>query len=351
MNEFPSRHTAGALALALGIAWSCLGAPARAATDFDPAADPARLAAEYVKVERLQALAKVRRAAISQFRVEFAVENEGKAQSSGTTGWTSTQAEIKLVGIGDDVRQAIADELHDRFVKDLEAAGLEVVPHGTLRENAAYKSLAPVLRTGQVPVGTQAGKSIFVGAKGMPYYLTNDDRHLGVGTLLGGISTTQPQNIEPEIATSLDAAVFRVTLLVAFAEQSSRGGLFNTRSSVSTAARLALVPRLSQWLIVTPDGRARSYLDDMVSMGADAVQLVETTTEGEKAVQAAANAITSLLAGGARKRVSYEARTTPEAYRSVVTRYATALQAAMLSAVRPGLAVKPAAPMASAPAQ
>jgi hypothetical protein len=322
------------------LALAGLGAMAQAA-DFDPAADPARLAAAFVKVDRLQALSKVRRAALSQFRVEFAVENEGKAQSSGTTGWTSTQAEIKLVGVTDEARQAIADALHDRFIKEIEAAGLEFVPDASLRENAAYKSLAPVLRTSQAPVGTQAGKSIFVGARGMPYYLTNDDRHLGLGTLLGAMSTTQPQNIEPEIASSLNAAVFRVTLLVAFAEQSSRGGLFNIGSSVTSAVRLALVPKLSQWAIVTPDGRARTYLDEAVYMGADAAQLVETTTDGEKVAQAVGNVITGLLAGGTRRRASFEARTTSDAYQEVVTRYGLAVQSAMMSAMRQGLTVTP----------
>ena len=320
---------------------AALSLGARAATDFDPAAAPAQLATSFVKADRLQALAKVKRAAIAQFRVEFAVENEAKAQSSGTTGATSSRADVKLVGVTDEARQATADRLYDQFVQDLAAAGLEVVPLATLRANADYQSLGPVLRGGREPVGTRAGKSIFVGARGMPYYMTNDDRHLGLGTLLGGISTTQPQNIEPQIAKTLDAAVFRVTLAVAFADQTTRGGLFNTGSSVKTDARLVLVPNQCQWLIITPEGRAQVYLNETVFMGSDALQLVETTADSDKAVQAAANIITGLFAKTTRSAASYEARTTPAAYEAVVTRHGLALQAAMLSALRPGLTVTP----------
>lgn len=320
---------AAALAAAL-TAWS----PAARAAEFDPAADPAALAADHVKVERVQALGSVRRAAIAQFRVEFAVENEGKAQSSGTRGWTSSRADIKLVGVGDDTRQAIADRLHDHFVQQLSLAGFELVPPQALRDNEAYRSLAPVLRTTQEPLGTQTGKSVFVGARGLPYYLTNEDRHLGVGALLGGLSTTQPQNIEPQIARTLDAAVFRVTVLIAFAEQVTSGGFFNNRSSVDSRARLALVPRITQWLVIAPEGQARVVLDQTVPMAGDGIELVETTSD--KTAQAVANVVTGLLAGGVRKSATYEARTTPQAYQDIVTRYGQALQTAMMSALRPG---------------
>ena len=171
-------------------------------------------------------------------------------------------------------------------IQDLTAAGLEVIPYEVLRENDAYKSLGPVLRTKQDPVGTQTGKSVFVGAHGTPYYLlTSEDKHLGVGSMFGALSTTQPQNIEPQIARSLDAAVFRVTLLVAFAEQSTKGGMFRTESSVSTGAGLSIIPDASQYVIVTPSGRARVYLDEGIRVQTDALQLVETTTKSEKAVK------------------------------------------------------------------
>lgn len=53
-------------------------------------------------------------------------------------------------------------------MQELTAAGVEVISVATLRENAAYKSLAPVLKIMLEPVSTQAGKSVVVGAAGMP---------------------------------------------------------------------------------------------------------------------------------------------------------------------------------------
>ena len=319
-----------------------LSGTALAASEFDPSADPAALASAFVKTDRLAMLASMKRAAIAQFRVEFAVENDAKASSSGTTGWSSSQSDIKLVGVTDEARQLIADQLHDKLVQDLAATGLEVVPHAVVRETEGYKSLGPVMRSGQEPLGTRTGKSVFVGARAMPYYLTNDDRHLGLGTTLGAFSTTQPQNIEPTIAKALNAAVFRVTVFVAFADQSTSGGLFNIGSSVKTSARLAIVPALTQFLIVMPDGRARVYLNDTILLGGDALVMKETTTTGEKATQAVANLVTGLLAGGGRSLAHYEASTTPDAYAAVVTRYGLALEAAMMSAMRPALGVTPA---------
>lgn len=115
--------------------------------------------------------------AISQFRVEFAVENSSKASSSSSAGWTSSKQVITLVGVSDELRQTITDQLH------------EVVPYETLSANDRYKSMERIFRRGQEPVGMQAGKSVFVGAHGRPFYFTNDDHHLGLGTALGGFST------------------------------------------------------------------------------------------------------------------------------------------------------------------
>jgi hypothetical protein len=319
---------------------ACLAATARAAP-FDPAAEPASVAADFIKSDRLSALAGVKKVAIANFRVEFAVENSSKAQSSGSKGWSSSASDVKLAGIDDEQRRAITDQLYDKLVQDLSAAGLEIVPYDTLREAEAYKAMAPVLKTSLEPVGTRQGKSVFVGARGMPTYFTNDDRHLGLGALLGGISTVQPQNHEPAIAKALDAAVLRATLVVAFAEQSKSGGLFRSASSVETKLGLAIVPELTQYLFVTPDGsKARVYLANAVVLPDDVLTLRDTTTQSEKTTQVVANLITGLLAGGVRSERHYEAAAVPEAYAAAVTRYGQAVAGAAVSLLRGALPPK-----------
>lgn len=312
---------------------------------FNPDAAPAALAASFLKTDGLRALASAKRVAITQFRVEFAVENSASAQSSSMGGWTASRTNVKLVGVAPDAMREVADQLHARLVRELAAAGVEVISAQQLRDNEAYKSLAPAQKTSLEPVVTGAGKSVFVGAGGQPWYFSNDDRHLSAGTLLGNLSTTQPQNIEPAIASALDVAALRVTLAVAFVDQSTSGGMFRRGSSVTTDARLALVPGLTQLLAVTRDGRARVVLDQPVPLAADAIELVDTTSD--KTAQAVANVITGLFARGGRSSSQLEARTSASAYGATVSRHGQALVAAMVAAMRPATPVQ--APAASPP--
>jgi len=306
---------------------------------FDPSADPAAQAAGFLKASKLTALAGTKRIAISEFRVEFAVENSGKASSSSSAGWTSSSSKITLVGVSDEMRQAITDHLYDQLVQKLTEAGLEVVPHETVDADASYRSMEKVFRTGQEPVGMQAGKSIFVGAHGTPYYLTNDDKHIGLGTALGGFSTVQPQNIEPRMAETLDATVLRVTMAVKFADIKASGGMFHMGSSVKTSEGLAWVPDQTQFLFVTPDsGRARVVLNRTAVIAGDAITIRDVTTKGEKVTQAVANVMTGLLAGGGRTSREYEATANPDAYVNSVTEYGVALESALVAMVQPAVA-------------
>lgn len=313
-------------------------AAAKGAPQFDPAGDPAKQGATFLKASKLTALGGVKRVVISQFRVEFAVENSGKASSSSSAGFTSSRSEITLVGINDEVRQAIADELYDQLVKGLTEAGVEVVPYEILSSNERYKSMEPILRRGREPVGMQGGKSVFVGAHDTPYYFTNDDHHLGLGTALGGFSTVQPQNIEPRIAETLDATVLRATIAVKFAEMDTKGGMFHTSSSVNTSEALALVPEQTTFLFVTPgNGKAKVALAKTVNMPGDAITLRDTTTRGEKTAQAVGNVLTGLMGGGIRSSREYEAVADPDAYRALVIQYGVALESALMAILRPAL--------------
>lgn len=57
---------------------------------FESAGDPAQQAAAFLEGSKLEALGGAKRVAISQFRVEFMVENSGKSSSSSIGGWTSS---------------------------------------------------------------------------------------------------------------------------------------------------------------------------------------------------------------------------------------------------------------------
>lgn len=302
---------------------------------FDPGAEPAAIAQSFLDIDNAKALAGVRRVAIPCFRVEFATENSAKAQSSGTAGATAVKADITLTGVTDETRQAITDALYDQFVAALTAAGIEVLPYDTLKADPQYQSLGKRLLATPHPVGTGLGKSVFVGPRGAPTYTSNDDKHLSLGAMMGGFGA-QPQNIEPQIAKSLDAAVLRVNLAVQFAEQKKSGGMFKSGSSVQSGIRLAYVPELTQVLVVTPgDGKSRIMLDHLVPIEDQVIEVKDVETKGEKGVEAAANVITGLMTGITRNTAKYEAVANPATYAQGIERYGVALERAMAHAIRP----------------
>lgn len=318
-----------------------LAVAAKDAPPFDPASDPTAQAATFLKGNKLTALSGVKRVAISQFRVEYSVENKAKATSSSSAGWSSSQSDITLIGVSDELRQTITDQLHDQLVAALTEAGIEVVPYETLSQDSRYQSMETIFRRAQEPVGMQSGKSIFVGAYRRPYYLTNDDKHIGLGTALGGFSTVQPQNIEPRIAESLNATVLRVTMAVKFADLKASGGLFQTGSSVKTSEALAWVAEQTQFLFVTPEnGRARVILSRTIVMPGDVLTLRDTTSKGEKATETTFNVLGAVLGGGMGDRSTrhYEATANPDKYLIAVTEYGAALESALMAIVKPALA-------------
>lgn len=317
-----------------------LPATAKEAQPFDPHGDPAAQAAAFLKATKLDALSGTKRVAISQFRVEFAIENKGHAHSSSSAGQSTSNSDITLVGVSDELRQVIADQLHDNLVSALTEAGVEVLPYETVSQDPNYQSMEKIFRRGQEPVGMQAGKSVFVGAHGAPVYLTNDDKHVGLGTALGGFSTIQPQNIEPRMAETLHATVLRVTMSVKFADVKASGGLFRTGSSVKTDEALGWVPEQTQFLFVTPDsGKSKVVLAKTILMPGDALTFKDITSSGQKATETAFNVLGAVLGGGmgGTKTRHYEATANPDAYLVSVTEYGAALESALVALVKPAL--------------
>ena len=306
---------------------------------FDPNAEPAALAHAFLKNDKVDALAAVKRIAIVEYRVEFGVENSAKATSSGTTGWTASSSDIKLVGPSDADRQAIADRLYDDFVAGLTQLGFEVLPYDVVKADKSYQSMSAKFQTRYEPWGTQLGKSAFVGARGIPYYFTNEDKHMGLSVLSSGGFTVQPQNIEPSIAKSLDAAVVRATIDVQFADMKTSGGIFHSSSSVKTSEGLTIVPEMSQYRIVVPGaGTSRIVLDETVAIASDSIDMKDITTSGQKTSEAVGNALGVVLGtGGAHTTRHYEATATPEGYRQALDQYVGRFQQAALAMIGGGV--------------
>jgi hypothetical protein len=120
--------------------------------------------------------------------------------------------------------------------------------------------------------------------------------------------------------------VLRVTVMVAFADQKTSGGMFHSSSSVSTELGLTIIPEITGMLAITPgSGKARATLEESVSMGTEIFQM-----------NAVKKGSYSILSGSYGEK-NYEAVTTPDAYAGLVTKYGQAVQSAMVAAIKPGL--------------
>jgi hypothetical protein len=108
----------------------------------------------------------------------------------------------------------------------------------------------------------------------------------------------QSQNIEPQIAKSLGAAVLRVVMNVQFAEQKSSGGLFRKDSAIDSSVRLAFLPTTTRGLVVTPgSGKSSVELEELIALQGSAIKFEDATAGKDKAAEAMGNVITGLTTG------------------------------------------------------
>jgi hypothetical protein len=159
--------------------------------------------------------------------------------------------------------------------------------------------------------------------------MANNDR-LGLGAALGNFSTVQPQNIEPGIAKALDAAVLRVRVSVDIAKQHASGSMFGHSASADTKAQLGLMADYTEFVFVTPGGRARIWLSKYINAAEPVLELVK----GAKS-----HMDLSALGGGSSTDAKYAIVTTPEDYdyTRVVTEHLGVMETMFLSVIKPSL--------------
>jgi hypothetical protein len=217
--------------------------------EFDLAADPAAQSKQFVNSKKVTALKGVKRVAIPNFQVEFAVENSASAFGGGSGGTASVKSKAMLVGVDGPIFEKIANELYDKLVNDLTAAGIEVLPYDKWKENEHYLKIKSKFKTGPVEMRTQDGRSVFYSAHGQPMYFFGKDTRIGGFDAIGqALTTVQPQNIEPGFARNIEAALLSVRMVVDIAKQSSSGHhLMGGYASVKTAAQLSIMAEFTDY--------------------------------------------------------------------------------------------------------
>lgn len=222
----------------------------------DLAAPVATLAAEYTQAQKPDALVG-KRIAITSFGVEYQTKVKAYGSTFGST--SSATSVLSLDGVKPETMQAIADEAYAELVKDLRAAGYEVVDQATLDANEDYQKLKKrALASGEeINVAdnekkVMTNKSRIYSPKGAIFYRPAvDEAGQRIGTIGNmfsslGNSMSPNKNLEADIGKALKANVLKVYYAVGFgsASASASGGYtgssFNSQSQ-SVKVQLNLI--------------------------------------------------------------------------------------------------------------
>ena len=327
----PARFNLAAALLAASLAAS---APAACEPAVALTADtrPAELAGTVFTTSHPAAFQGLKRVAVPSFQVEFVTRSAAQASTSGfaAAGRTTVTAYYSLVGVGEADFQALTDQLHADFVRDLQALGLEVLPLAQLQASAAYRKLlaaaqpAPLRKSGgssasvvMVPAGQAVYGAALADAKGssMMGAISN---LANAGAMLGAAFDTQ------DLARELEAKVIDVRLVVDFAKVASSDRNFMSRLSSTASVDAKLQPALLAGVTMmgVQDTVARSVvtLRNPLLFSPDAIgTLREATTTATQAGNVAA-ALINLAAGGNNRSsaADFEAVAEPAAYRASI---------------------------------
>lgn len=92
-----------------------------------------------------------KKVAITSFGIEFDT-NVFSVTSTRINNRNSTSTKTADVALSNEAMQAIVDDAYAKLVKDLTAAGFEILPYDSYRETPAYQSLIKSVGKTQSPV-------------------------------------------------------------------------------------------------------------------------------------------------------------------------------------------------------
>ncbi len=110
---------------------------------FDPAADPAAMAATYVATQAEGKLKGIKRVAITNMCVKFVYAKSASGEMrGGTRAYTNSARGALSESLDPDMLLAVANVWLERIEADFKAAGIELVPYETLAANDLYKKFS-----------------------------------------------------------------------------------------------------------------------------------------------------------------------------------------------------------------
>jgi len=108
---------------------------------------------QYVETEDLGKLPN-KKIAITSFGIEYDTDVVYGKRNPKITGMASGsyRSETSTLDLSNEVMQQIADDAYGKLVKDLTAAGYEVIPYDTYKQSPAYQSLIKVIGEEKSPI-------------------------------------------------------------------------------------------------------------------------------------------------------------------------------------------------------
>lgn len=176
--------------------------------------------------EMSEVLPNARRVAIPAFRVAFVVDNKVSAQVRAAYmpggidhSGARSSFQVTLQGVSPQTLQAITDRAYAHFVRELSAAGREVVPPEQMKEFFAAVGATPTSPAAPYSKEHNGQTLLFFAPTGMPLVFTHFDNPWGDR---GFLDLTNYRKLE-EYSGRWEAAVMAPTIVVNFARMSSSG--------------------------------------------------------------------------------------------------------------------------------
>lgn len=314
-----------------------LAAPAAQARDepavvLTPQSQPAELALQVFSTTDPTALKGLKRVALPSFQVEFVTRSGAQASTSGfaAAGRSTVSAYYTLVGVGEADFQALTNQLHADFVRDLQQAGLDVVPFAQLQASPAYRKLVAGAQPSPFTKSGGGTSSVALAPAGQVIYgaalaAAQSNSMMGAFSALANTGAMMGAAFDSlDLAKELDAHVVDVRLVVDFAQvsRSDKGFLNRLSSTASVEGKVqpALLAGSSMMAVQSATTRSTLMLRNPLLFSADAIGgLREATTTATQAGNVAA-ALINLAAGGKNSysAADYEAVAEPAVYRASV---------------------------------
>lgn len=310
------------LALAVGACAAGAWAKDKPAVDFDPAMPAATGARELITASDVGPLRELRQVAIAAFNVEFVTSSSSSAQARelGRTGTTGLNVTYRLTGVGPQEMQQATDTLHQAFRKQLQDAGVEVLPIEQVRATAAWRKLAAGGKPTPLERSGKDTRGLVFSADAVPVWGVTAASGGNAFSALAGVGQAMSSIVtQGELITELGVPIVTVDMKVDFAQLQSNTSSFLGRISgtAEVKGKVALTLTSLNVVLSKREGGSNLSLTQPLVLQGDAIDGVKDVTSAAGNV---ALAVLSLAIGngGSQTVKEMEAQADPTRFREVV---------------------------------